>query len=232
MIDLSGEKSFFRFWLPFILLGGLVVLLFPKFGPREERTAREAWDGMVILFTLEQAPESPFYLLATMPLRTNDGAEEFWVIGETPIEAGAKSAALLLGTPPGSDLSRRLSRRVIRDRSQLYSAEPLVKLYRAADFGTRPSAMIGTILRTVPGSSTGEQIDAKARVSIPLPVFEQTMTVTLEPARDRRWVGSPASFHSDWSRFKELSPGGMTPFIHERAVLPATAFPSPSASER
>ncbi len=232
MIDFSGERSFFRFWLPLLLLGGLVVFLFPKFGPREERTAREAWDGMVVLVSLPEVPTEPLRLLATMPLRTTGAVEELWVIGDTAIPAGTRSAPLLLGTPAGTELSRRLSRRVIRDRSQLYSATPTVILYRAEDIGASRASLLGAIVRTT--SATGdpgvlpsmELIDASGRKPLPAPLFEKRETVTLEPSRDRRWIGNPKSFSADWAHFKELNPGGLTPFIHARWTLPPLSRPT------
>ena len=69
MIDLRAEQSFGRFWLPLIILGLLVLVLFPSFGPRQERIARERWDGLIVVLTLAEPAEEPLRVLATMPLR-------------------------------------------------------------------------------------------------------------------------------------------------------------------
>ncbi len=235
MIDLGGKGSFLRFWLPLLLLGGMITLLFPPCGPREDRLARETWDGLVVLATLNPPPDDPMELLATVPILSNSTANpndtapdkyaDRWVVGRTRIAPGSSSQPILLTTPRETDLANRLARRVARDASDPQSTTATLSLFSLASTGmTAEEFTVGSIVR-VWRSDAGsperwELINAENRWQIPPPEFERTDKIRLDRIMHRRWMGNPATFDLDWSRFREEDPGGGLPrFIHARLTL-------------
>ena len=230
-MDRSSEASFGRFWLPLILLGVLVLLLFPRFGPREQRTTRELWDGMVILASSANPAPEEWRLIATVPLRTTDATREEWVVGDARLLSGQTSVPLLLATPPKSSLHRRLTRRVQQDRSRPHTATVLVRLFRSEELPEDSESWLGSILRFPPPRSgddaptpIGKRISREGESrSLTESPWQESRTITLETSRERRWMGDPRTFSSDWERFRSEDPGGLSPFIHDRLPLPRPA---------
>ena len=238
-MDRSSEPSFGRFWLPLILLALLIFVLFPNFGPRQDRTTRELWDGMVVLASTSEPPAEAWRLIATVPLRTLTATSEEWVVGDVTLAAGQTSIPLLLATPPGTAMNRRLSRRVQQDRSRQHTATITLRLFQASDAPDTDNSWLGSIFRfsTKTDEATGEndrietRIDGDGVVSPLAPErWRDSRTITLEPSRERRWIGDPRSFLADWQRFRREDPGGLAPFIHDRLPLPLAGIGSAEES--
>ncbi len=235
MIDLGGEGSFLRFWLPLLLLGGVITLLFPQCGPREDRLARETWDGLVVLASFDPPPEKPMELLATLPIGrrvtsasqddSSSDYEDRWIIGQTHVALGIGSQPILLITPRGSALSNRLARRIDQDASNPQDTTTTLHLFSLDALGdAAESRLIGSILRVWRGDDDHPQrwelVSQKNRWSIQPPEFERTDTIRLDRILHRRWMGNPSTFDLDWNRFREEDPGGGLPrFIHARLTL-------------
>lgn len=225
MIPSAGEGAFPRFWLPLIILGILVVVLFPRFGARDDRTAREAWDGVVVLVSFDAPPEEPLHLLATLPLAggTNREVTERLVIGDVRIAAGGSSAPLLLSTPRGNALGERLTLRVDREAASLERIRPTYVLHRAADIPRTRATLVGAFLRG------GTLVTEEGTTPLPAAMLEIPDEIRVDDVHRRRWPGSPSSFGTDWARFQEIDPGGLAAFIHARRTLPAGG---PDTTER
>ncbi len=224
---LGGSGTFVRTWLPLLILAVLIGAIFPRFGPREDRDALEAWDGIVLLVRLEPPPVTELRVLATLPLRTRSGdATERLVVGEASFAPGSGPQPLLLSTP-SDDLGQRLARRVIRDVAAPESTRPILIILPVTRSGTvagpapdhRPAdSSVGSIWRP------GELVGSEGSRPIPSALREVFYEITPDLIRHRRWKGNPDTFHADWRRFSEVDPGGLTSFIHDRVTLEAKDF--------
>jgi hypothetical protein len=233
VIDLRAEQSFGRFWLPLIILGLLVLVLFPSFGPRQERIARERWDGLIVVLTLAEPAKEPLRVLATMPLRARPRtmplgpleeerslARERLVIGEARIETGARSVPLLLATPTAHERHARLNRRVLQDPSWMHGVVADFEIRRETDLTPAAQPWFGAVIG--PGQEGDrERIDTPAVTGeAASPLLSFTRSVTMSPtAAELRWIGDPATFLQDWARFQREEVGSLSRFIHERWSL-------------
>lgn len=234
MIPLGGEQSFTRFWLPLIILGAVVLVLFPSFGPRRETTARERWDGLVVVITFAEAPAEPLRILATIPLRSTPvglpiddldearaASTERLVVGEAVVPAGTTAVPLLLATPRTTKFHRRANLRAIQDRSRIHGVTADFEIHRTRDFEPQLDSWFGAVIARGSGGEPEAVQFPAARARVDTALLSFSRDVELNPtAGERRWIGDPRTFTQDWERFEDEDVGSLPRFIHERWSLP------------
>jgi len=205
-----------RTWLPLVILGLLILALFPmsKVDFRQHRSI--PWGGQVVLVQREKGAADHWLLLATLP-GTLEERPAHLVIGATVLAADSHSRALLLhGGPPA-----RITPKIRLDGTYSALLEELdlsIHAYPLTDQTVlpRPGGLADPVGMTI---SEGNLSDGKQQWTLPESVGRGSASVRYDDKRFNLWRGPAVEFDERWKHLSENNPGQLIPYIEARIVI-------------
>lgn len=205
-----------RTWLPLVILGLLILVLFPmsRVDFRQHRSI--PWAGQVVMVNRDGASSDRWLILATLPGTLEEQPAQL-VIGATLFSADSRSRALLLhGGPPARNAPRIL---LDEDYSTLLEELNLsIRAYPLEDQSSipLPGGLDDPVGMTIINDTLSDGVQ---RWRLPEVAGNGFALVRYDEKRFKLWRGPAAEFDERWKHLSEKNPGLLIPYIEARIVI-------------
>ncbi len=214
-------SSFFRTWLPLLILTTVVVLNWPT--GKLDFGNTSPWAGLILEVEVSDPEGSePGLILAGLPVQDIEGQPGLFVCGIAEWDPNESSEPLLLA---GRVEDLRLQQVILLQETVSLHRKPGIRfVLHTLPKNTVPTDLIGgliqgTSLRLKPVSQSSEPVS----VDIGPERARRDFRVEFDKDSQRRWHGDPTRFVTLWNDQMATAPEDLGPYLHGQVTIPATA---------